>query len=132
MDNIRFLTEVLTTEWEYWLVAKRDEHHNGQRYKDQIFLTLIPFTVRRGLNRKQILLTDLENLRSVDLPNIFFNMDYPPFQSGQSLWNVINGFHIDTKHVDVNKLIVDCLNIESDDIFKYKELIDAQMPVVNP
>jgi len=126
MDNISFLTEVLTTDHEYWVVAKKCMASNYGRYeriKDQVIFIAIPSKIERDIDRDCIKLTDLEKIQSEEITgNIFLSDDYTPFQHCQNFHSIYIGFPIPDK--EVNNFLRKAILFKSDDIFQYKKIID--------
>jgi hypothetical protein len=129
MDNLNFLKQIITEEHEYYVVAKKNEYlHFGEldRQKDSIALIVILYSesFRRGVKPDEILLNEIENLRNVsDVPNIYINENYAPFQQGFSLYNVYNGFPIKG---NIKEFLIKALALQSDSIYDYKELAESK------
>lgn len=126
MNNLDFLKEILMSKHEYWVVAKKNESRTLARTitgEDYIILTCIPYSIRRGLTYEEITLKDLEDLQRVEMQNIYLNTDYPPFQTGQSFYEVYKGFPITS---DVQKFLIKSLSLESNRLWDYKELIEVE------
>lgn len=124
MDNIDFLVEVLQSKYEYWVVAKKNEYRQFMEFKrgkDNIILTAIPLDIPREKKRDKILLSELENLNNINMPNIFLNDDCPPFQLGITLRNIYMGFPIKS---NVKKIMIKLLKLDSNDIYDYKKIIE--------
>ena len=124
MNNINFLKKVLMSEskHEYWIVAKRNEYNTIARKgrdKDSIILCVIPNNIPREVKDKEILLSQLEDLRNAEMQNIFINEPYAPFQTGQTFYNIYEGFPIKT---DVKKFMMQALALRSDSIYDYEDL----------
>lgn len=121
MRNLDFLVELLVSDYEYWVVSKRNESPKSDHFKDSIMLIVIPLNIDRGLKRDEIKLSDLERLLHATIHgNIFLNEDYPPFQYGQSFYNIHMGFPVTS---EIYQFMIDALALKSDDIFEYKKLI---------
>ena len=101
MDNLHFLTEILMSDAEYWVALKVDEWSD------------------------EILLTDLEVLRSSEPSNISLSHSYSPFQLGLSMYNFTQGYPIKT---DVRQFLIDALALQSNDIYDYQSLIKQPEP----
>ena len=124
MDNIDFLQKILMSEAEYWIVAKADEYYHGKgaRNPDDIIFIAIPRGTRRGLKYEDILLQDIEKLKSAPIDtNVFLNSDYAPFQIGQTLYSVYQGFPIETS---IRRVFEQVLSVKYDSLYKYQELYD--------
>lgn len=125
--HIDFLKQVLMSNAEYWIVAKKDwvrEYGGDRRLPDQIMFISIPQNIRRGLMPDEILLNDIEKLhRSEIVCNIFINSDYPPFQFGQTLSNVYMGYPVTS---NIKQFVIDALQLKSDSIYDYAELLKPQ------
>ena len=121
--NISILEKILKSEQEYWVLRKNNDRHgiNRQSFKPSIIMCVIPPEIKQGLKRDDIKLTDLEKLQSSYFSNIFLNEDYPPFQIGQSFYNITDCYPIPSKQ---KEFLVKALSLESDDIMDYKKLID--------
>lgn len=126
MDNISFLTEILTSDHEYWVVAKQcmaSVYGRYERQKDQILFICIPQQIDRGIKRDEIKLTQLENLRSIEVVgNLFLSDDYTPFQVGQTFYSIYKGYPIPTGYV--NAFVKRALELKSTEIWDYKKIID--------
>ena len=129
MDNIRFLTEILMSDEEYWCAMKQDEWAGGKIERSVWFISVTGFN--RSMKRDDIKLCDLENLRSLNVDNIPLSQNYPPFQIGISMYNFIQGFPVKGK--DARKFVIDAMSLDSKDIHAYKELLPKEelKPVEN-
>ena len=125
MDNINFLSKILSTKHEYWVVAKKNEYNTIARKgrdNDSIMLITIPTNIKRGVEYNDIKLIDLEKLQKVNIDcNIFLNESYPPFQVNQSLYNIFDGHPIESKQ---RLYLIKALDLDSNDLWDYKKLID--------
>ena len=121
--NISILEKILTSDQEYWILRKDNDSHgiNAQSFKPSVIMCVIPQEIKQGLKREDIKLTDLEKLQSSYFSNIFLNEDYPPFQSGQSFYNITDAYPIPSKQ---KEFLIKALDLKSDDIWDYKNLID--------
>ena len=124
MDNLRFLTEILMSDAEYWVALKVDEWSSGKHDKSVWLISINP-KIRRGLKKDEILLTDLEALRSSEPSNISLSNSYAPFQLGISMYNFTQGYPITT---DVRQFLIDALALQSQDIYDYQSLIKQPEP----
>ena len=126
MDNISFLTEILTTEHEYWVVAKEcmaSVMGRYERQKDQILFIAIPQKIERQIDRNEIKLTQLENLRNAEITgNMFLSHDYAPFQWGQTFHNIYKGYPI--PNGKVTQFVKKAMDLKSTDLYEYKKIID--------
>lgn len=126
MKNVDFLKEVLMSDAEYWVVAQEvtaQEYGKSVRRKDHIMFIAIPKGIKRGLKYEEITLQELEKLKnSYCEQNIYINTDYPPFQSYVSFYHIYRGFPVTNK---IKQFMLDALALGSDEIWKYKELIQA-------
>lgn len=127
MENLDFLKKILTTEHEYWIVAKRTSFNDCGRFKrgnDHILIITIPTSVRRGLKSEEILLDDVYKLfnSSID-QNIFLDNDYPPFQRSISWYDVYTGFPITKK---IKEFTIEAMLLGSNDIYEYKKILDEK------
>ena len=116
---------------EYWLVAKRNDVASfGQvnRSDDYLMLIAIPYGIRRGLSYSEITLKDLDDLQnSVCDQNVFLNVDYAPFQRGQTFYYLYKGFPVS----NVKQFLTDALNLKSNDFYEYKKLVETNELVSN-
>ena len=115
------------SESEYWLVGKMDyvnRFGTMERIDDQILIVSIPMDIRRGLDRKDIMLSDLEALSRANVDNIFLNEDYPPFQRYQTLNDVYVGCPIVFTNGNTKNLLRDLLAINSKRFYDYKKVVD--------
>ena len=126
MKNVDFLKEVLMSDAEYWVVAQEvtaQEYGRSVRCKDHIMFIAIPKGIKRGLKYEEVTLQELEKLRSSYCEqNIYINTDYPPFQQYVSFYDIYRGFPITHK---IRQFMLDALALGSDEIWKYKELIQV-------
>jgi hypothetical protein len=127
MKNVNFLKEVLMSDAEYWIVEKRVEVINSGRTDrvdvDIIFIA-IPRNIERNLKYEEITLQELEKLEnSLCEQNIFMTNDFTPFQIGVRFYNLYSGYPI-TKNI--NKFLIDALNLKSENIWDYKKLIENE------
>lgn len=125
--NINFIKEVLMSKAEYWIVAKETSYREGfttKRGTDHILFIAIPKGIRRGLTHEEITLQDVEKLNNsyVD-QNIFINTDYPPFQDFTSFKEIYRGYPVEH---DIKNFVIKALELKSDDIYKYKDLIKTE------
>lgn len=125
MENIDFLKEILMSESEYWIVAmKRGALDLGEfkRIDDEILFISIPVNIRRGLKYEEITLMELEKLKDSNCnQNIYLTNDYPPFQIGQTFYEIYKGYPVKK---DIKQFVIKALAIKSTDICDYKELIN--------
>jgi len=124
MDNLHFLTEILMSDAEYWVALKVDEWSSGKHDKSVWLISINP-KIRRGLKKDEILLTDLEALRSSEPSNISLSHSYAPFQLGLSMYDFTQGYPIKT---DVRQFLIDALALQSKDIYEYQSLIKQPEP----
>lgn len=129
MKNIDFLKEVLMSDAEYWIVAKEvtvAEFGKSVRKNDHIMFITIPNGIKRGIKYEEITLQELDKLKnSYCEQNIYINTDYPPFQQNVSFYDIYKGFPVTHK---IHQFMFDALSLASDEIYKYKELIQ-EIPV---
>lgn len=126
MDNIRFLKEVLMSEEEYWIVARKNyasQYGEMKQTSDDVLIITIPYEIRRGLAPENILLSDAEKLQSIELPNIFVSNEYPPFQRGITMYNIYNGYPIKD---NIKEFMMKALALGSKDLYDYAELLKSQ------
>jgi len=126
MDNIDLLKEILMTDFEYWIVAKKEfTSRLGEmsREPDQILLISIPPEIKRGLEYDDIKLKDVVKLyTSYADKNIFITGECPPFQLYISFRGIYAGFPIKK---NIKQFMVAALELKSNDIYDYKKLIDG-------
>ncbi len=125
MDNINFLSKILSTKHEYWIVAKKNEYNTisrKSRDKDSIIFISVPINIKIGVEYNDIKLVDLEKLQKANIDcNIFLNDNYPPFQMNQNLYNIFDGHPIESKQ---KLCLMKALELDSDNLWDYKKLID--------
>lgn len=125
MENIKFLSQVLTTAHEYWIVAKKNEYNTiarSGRDKDSIIFLAIPKDVKRNIPYDAIRLVDLEKLQKSAMDcNVFINESYAPFQIGQHFYDIFEGYPIERNQ---KEFLIKALELKSDKIWDYKVLID--------
>jgi hypothetical protein len=124
MENKNFLVEVLTSDSEYWLVAKKNEKiwFNAKRFDDDIIFLSIPQEVNVNKKREELLLSDLEQLQNTySNSNIFLSTDFPPFQIGQNFYNIYKWYPVKKKH---KEFLQKALLLKSNDIHEYKKILD--------
>lgn len=122
-----FFKKVMTSHDGYWVVSKKKEgreYGDWVRKNDTIVFIAIPEKWKRGLKPNEILLIDVENYQREFIDcNIYLNEAYPPFQQGQSLSDVTDGFPVKTE-LGINEFIAQAIQLESDNLFDYKKLMD--------
>lgn len=126
MDNLNFLKKLITTDNDYWIVAMKNEDGRGERYKDSIMFISLPYGRKIYSNEKEILLSDIEELRRSCVNNIFLNESYPPFQIGQDLYNVYIGFPVEFDGRDAKQVLIEALNVNSTSIADYREIAEGK------
>ncbi len=120
--NVRVLEQILTSDVEYWIFKKRNTDCHNIEFRPSIFMAVIPINILRFDNREDIKLIDLEGLVRVCLDgNIFLNEDYPPFQMGQDLHDVIEVYPI---ICNSREFLIKAMQLKSDNIRDYKNIID--------
>ena len=121
--NISILEKILTSEHEYWILKKNNDTYgiNAHSFKPSVVMCVIPQKIKQGLKREEIKLIDLEKLQSSYFFNIFLNEDYAPFQDGQDFYNITKAYPIPSNQ---KEFLTKALNLNSDDIRDYKNLID--------
>lgn len=123
--NINFIKEVLMSKSEYWVVARK---RNDYDQIDQIILIVIPKGIKRGLKYEEITLQDVEKLHGSYIEqNVFINTDYPPFQQYISFSDMYKGYPINS---NIKEFMIKALELESDDIYQYKALIEQPCLVI--
>jgi len=120
MDNINFLTEILTSEHEYWITCKEDTWADG-KVERSVWFIAIPQQIKRNIKKEEVLLNDLEKLRSIDVPNIPISQNYPPFQLGMSMYSFKRGFPITN---NIQQFLIDALALKSKELWDYKKLLE--------
>jgi hypothetical protein len=126
MDNIDFLKQILTSGCEYWIAAKKEyanQYGDMKRGPDSIWLIAVPIEENLHVPQKEdeILLKDVERLRSLPLHNIAITENYPPFQHGQTLYDFYTGYPIKE---NIKEVIIKALQLKSNNIYEYKELVE--------
>lgn len=123
MENVSFLKEILTTDHEYWVVARREDvrlYGQDKRMEDSIWFICVPrLNFARPYNEETLLLKDIERLRGAEVENISLTHDYAPFQYGVSMYNIYRGYPVKNPGKD---FIVKALAINSTDLWDYKDL----------
>ena len=109
---------------EYWVALKVDEWSSGKHNKSVWLININP-KIRRGLKKEEILLTDLEALRSSEPSNISLSDSYAPFQLGISMYNFTQGYPLT---IDVRQFLIDALALQSKNIYDYQSLIKQPEP----
>jgi hypothetical protein len=132
MRNLDFLAKVLSSNNHYWIVSKRNEGTQNHRFKDSIILIATPNRLKINIDRKEILLTDLEDFRSQYMDkNIYLNEPYPPFQQGISFYDIYDGFPIDIEGTKIKEIMIKALTIKSDSLYEYKEQLKELLTPYN-
>lgn len=122
MKNLDLLKRILTSGEEYWIVAKRNSTLRGDvKFKDSILFVCIPYSINVHLRPENILLSEVEKLYDAELPNVFINEPYAPFQHGQRLSGCYEGFPVKS---DKKEFLIKALALQSDNLYDYKELAD--------
>lgn len=128
MDNLNFIKEILMTDHEYWIVAKKDEINRigrHERLPDQIIFISIPRDIKRGLKYEEITLQEVEKLYGTHIDqNIFITDDYPPFQLYISFRDIYRGYPVEK---NIKEFLIKALALKSTDLYKYKELMDIEL-----
>ena len=121
--EIDFLKKVLMNNSNYWVVAKRNSFRTFFEWKqgeDSIMLVSFP-GIEVNLKYEEITLKHIEDLYKLRLDfNIFLNEDYPPFQFGQSLYDVYDGFSLE--NTPVKKFLIAALQLGSNTLYEYEKL----------
>lgn len=124
--HIDFLKQVISTTHDYWCVAREDHASNCGRYeriKDQIIFLSIPKDIPRGVEPKEILLSDAEKLERSNMDcNIFLNEPYAPFQIVQTFRGVYRAFPVIEKQ---REFIIAAMQMEVDDLYEYEKLYNS-------
>ena len=124
MKNIDFLVQILASDYSYWVVARKNicnYYGRDKRGDDEILIISIPQGINRYSSKEQIMFTDLEKLYRAELDNIFITGNYPPFQWYVTMRDIYFGYPIKS---NVKQFMVDALNLKSNNIFEYKELLE--------
>lgn len=140
MSNINFLGQILSSDKEYWVVAKQTRYMEYFEYKkgdDDILLISLPRDVEKITYAEDIDSITIKQLRSLEDKlvdtNIFLSGDTAPFQYGQDLGSFYRGFPVEGDGVTVKEFLVKALQLGSHDINAYKELMDRfNNPAKNP
>lgn len=124
MENINLLKRILLNkdDW-YWCFAMKHEyreHCQTKRGDDYIVVSCLPEGTPKGLKKNEILLTHLEALQTATVPVLYLCKSYPPFQIGQTMYNIWDGFPI--KINSIHEFIRKGIELESTDIFDYNSL----------
>lgn len=133
MENIDFLKKILTSGCEYWIAARRESvnmYGRLERSSDSIWFIAIPIEENIYLSKTEdeILVKDIERLRSLYVHNIAISKDYPPFQHGISLYNFYDGYPVKENHKEILKK---ALELGSNDIYDYRKLLEPQPETLN-
>lgn len=125
MRNLDFLAKILSSNNHYWIVAKRNEGSSmmsrHDHFQDSIILIGLPQNIEINIDRKDIMLVDLEKLNSAKMDsNIFLNEPYPPFQLGMNFYDLYDGFPIDGDGINIKEVMIKALSIKSDSLYEYK------------
>jgi hypothetical protein len=129
MKNINFLKEILMSDCEYWIVAKKNIYRNKLKWEegeDDIIFISIPHTIKRPKKYEEITLKDIDELNIVEIDNIYLTSNYSPFQVNFTLYNVYDGFPIENYNSDILIKILEILELESRNLFDYKKVIMRQ------
>lgn len=124
MHNIDFLTKVLTSGCEYWIVSQNNDPYNHRKYdkfKDSIIYMCIDYALPVDLKQEDIKLSDLKKLRDSYINNVFLNENHAPFQQCISMYNIVDGFPIKNNYKDI---LIEALALKSDRLWDYKAIID--------
>lgn len=119
--NINILTEILTSTDEYYIGAIRGITTNitNEKYDDEVIF-FSPPQVKRGLDRKDITLRDLEELDNAPIiTNIWLSHKYPPFQNGLSLSDI---FQLHCISSNIHDFLKEAFNLKSSDIWEYQQI----------
>jgi hypothetical protein len=130
MDNLDFLKQILTSGCEYWIAAKKESemvYGSLKRQPDSIWVIAIPMEENLHIPKKEeeILLRDIERLRSLPVHNIAISENYPPFQHGQTLYNFYLGFPIKE---NIKQFVIKALQLGSSIIYDYVPLLEETKP----
>ena len=129
MRNLDFLAKILSSNHHYWIVAKRNEGSSmmtrNEHFKDSIILIGLPQNIEINIDRKDIMLVDLEKLNNAKMDN----EPYPPFQLGMNFYDLYDGFPIDGEGLNIKEIMIKALSIKSDSLYEYKtQLKDLLTP----
>jgi hypothetical protein len=121
MKNLDLLCDILSSNETYWLIEFRTIGSSDQVFTE-VAMVGMPADQQMGMDKKTILVADVQKLSRVSLPNVFLSSNYAPFQWQITLQNAALGFPItcDKKAF----LIVALAQQPTKDIFKYKKIID--------
>lgn len=124
MNNLEIVTEILTSDCQYFVIAKKTyyrEYLENKRGDDRIIMILISQDINTNLSREYIKLTDIEKLNSIYFDaNIYLNTDFPPFQFGTNLYDVYDIIPVRNNH---KKIMTESLLLKSNNFCDYKKLI---------
>lgn len=123
MNNLDVIKQILMSECDYWLIAKKNyvrRYGTDERLKDQILFISFPRTLPRGLKYEEITLKHIESFNGLYIDcNIFLNEPYTPFQIGTSFYDVWKAVPIE---VEPKKFLIEAINKTDGDIFDYEKL----------
>lgn len=117
-----FLKQILQSNSEYWVVAKKDSRRNGgvdESLPDDIIFISIP---QHLINKKyeDIKLSDLEELDSLrDISGIHLSKSYTPFQYGISMYRCYKGFPVEKK---IREFIEKVISLRNNNLYYYEDI----------
>lgn len=124
MDNLDVIKQILMSEAEYWLIAKKNyvmRYHELERIEDQIYFVSFPETIPRGLKYEEIKLKHVEQLYNTEIEcNIMLSEPYvQPFQVGITLRDVWKAIPVEA---EAREFLTAALNKPNGDIYYYESL----------
>jgi hypothetical protein len=124
MKHIDFLIKVLTSDRKhYWIGERRMDYGRGEQSSEIVMFNIDEkFTL--GKDRKDIKLTDLEEIGRHQVNNIFITTPYAPFQVGISLDEFYNGFPIES---NIHEFMINALNLKSKNLYDYQEMAKEKL-----
>jgi hypothetical protein len=114
---------VIGSTHEYWLVWRKNEHRDGERWvtsKATTWVISIPYSAgwRRGVNYDEMLVSEIDNLLKSEIyTNIPISEDYPPFQLAIYFSSFIGGIPITGSGKEAVKML---LNMKKSEFHEYK------------
>jgi hypothetical protein len=130
MGNQEFLSDVVATTDEYWVVAKQcfnRVYFETKRTDDSILLISIP-QFERGRNFEELTVREVRQIENMPVDtNIPLSDSYSPFQWGYRMKDFYRGFRV---RGNCREFLIKALQLDSSDIHEYEslmlELVKAQ------
>lgn len=131
--DMTLLKEIMASNDEYWIVAKRTHYRECFRFKqgeDDILLIGIPSELREliigEMNIDDLTIGKAKKIINIDVDtNIFLSDDYPPFQKGFVFGDFYKGYPI--VKVRCQDFLRKALELKSHDIEQYKVILDGMI-----